>query len=134
MGDYPGNRLAVSLYGLVMLLMALGFVLMRRRMIAVPGLLREQADRGAFLKGTGYSVLMGPVAYLVGAGLAWVSVAGPFACYAAIAIYFVFPHSTRSFACRAVNLPCPAELPPVLFRAVPARSVARAASRKEHPT
>jgi uncharacterized membrane protein len=96
MGDYPGNRLAVSLYGVVMLLMALGFVLMRRRMIAVPGLLREQADRGAFLKGTGYSVLMGPVAYLVGAGLAWVSVAAAFACYAAIAIYFVFPHSTRS--------------------------------------
>jgi uncharacterized membrane protein len=96
MGDYPGNRLAVSLYGVVMLLMALGFVLMRRRMIAVPGLLREQADRGAFLKGTGSSVLMGPVAYLVGAGLAWVSVAAAFACYAAIAIYFVFPHSTRS--------------------------------------
>ncbi|MEY2669359.1 MAG: hypothetical protein RJA59_1997 [Pseudomonadota bacterium] len=40
-------------------------------------------------------MLMGPLAYLVGAGLAWVSVPAAFACYAAIAIYFVFPHATR---------------------------------------
>jgi uncharacterized membrane protein len=96
MGDYPGNRLAVSFYGLVMLLMALGFVLMRRRMLAIPGLLHEQADQGLFRRGTGYAVVMGPVAYLAGAGLAWASVTAAFACYAAIAIYFVLPHSTRA--------------------------------------
>ena len=95
MGDYPGNRLAVSFYGLVMLLMALAFVLLRRRMLAVPGLLHEQADRGAFQRGTRYAVLMGPLAYLIGAGLAWVSVPAAFACYAGIAVYFVFPHATR---------------------------------------
>jgi uncharacterized membrane protein len=94
MGDYPGNRLAVSFYGLVMLLMALAFVLLRRRMAAVPGLLRDQADRALFQRGIRYAVLMGPLAYLVGAGLAWVSVEAAFACYAAIAIYFVFPHAT----------------------------------------
>jgi uncharacterized membrane protein len=95
MGDYPGNPLAASFYGLVMLLMALGFVLLRRRMLAVPGLLHEQADRRAFLRGTRSSALMGPLAYLLGAGLAWVSVPAAFACYAAIAVYFVFPHATR---------------------------------------
>jgi len=95
MGDYPGNRLAVSFYGLVMLLMASAFVLLRRRMLAVPGLLHDQADRGLFRRGTRYSVVMGPLAYLAGAGLAWVSVPAAFACYAAIAIYFVFPHATR---------------------------------------
>jgi len=95
MGDYPGNRLAVSFYGLVMLLMASAFVLLRRRMLAVPGLLHDQADRGLFRRGTRYSVVMGPLAYLAGAGLAWVSVPAAFACYASIAIYFVFPHATR---------------------------------------
>jgi uncharacterized membrane protein len=95
MGDYPGNRLAVSFYGLVMLLMALAFVLLRWRMLAVPGLLHDQADRGLFQRGTGYAVVMGPLAYLVGAGLAWVSIPAAFACYAAIAIYFVFPHATH---------------------------------------
>jgi len=64
-------------------------------MLAVPGLLHDQADRGLFRRGTRYSVVMGPLAYLAGAGLAWVSVPAAFACYASIAIYFVFPHATR---------------------------------------
>lgn len=93
MGDYPGNPLAVSFYGLVMLLMALAFVLMRRRMLAVPGLMRDEADREAFRRGTRASVVMGPLAYLVGAALAWVAVPVAFACYAAIAIFFVFPRA-----------------------------------------
>jgi len=78
-----------------MLLMALAFVLLRRRMLAVTGLLHDQADLGRFRRGTMYSVVMGPLAYLVGAGLAWVSVPAAIACYAAIAIYFVFPHATH---------------------------------------
>jgi uncharacterized membrane protein len=88
MGDYPGNRLAVSLYGVVMLLMALAFVLMRRRMLAIPGLLVEHADRGAFVRGTRAALVMGPLAYLAGAVLAWVSAPAAFACYAAVALYF----------------------------------------------
>jgi uncharacterized membrane protein len=98
MGDYPGNRLAVSFYGAVMLLMALGFVLMRRRMLSVPGLLDPRADRAAFERGTSYSVAMGPLAYLVGTGLAWVSVTAAFACYAAVAVYFVFQRTPASQA------------------------------------
>jgi uncharacterized membrane protein len=95
LGDLPGNRLAVSFYGLVMALMALGFVLMRRRMLAVAGLLRDQVDRGLFRRGTAYAVVMGPLAYLAGAALAWVWSPAAFACYAAIPVYFVFPHASR---------------------------------------
>ena len=92
MGDYPANRLAVSLYGLAMLLMALGFVLLRWHMLRTPGLLQDQADRSAFRRGLRASIAMGPAAYAVGAALAWVSQVAAFACYAAIAVYFVFPH------------------------------------------
>jgi uncharacterized membrane protein len=93
MGDYPGNRLAVSFYGAVMLLMALGFVLVRRRMLSVPGLLDPRVDRAAFERGTRASVAMGPLAYLAGTALAWVSVTAAFVCYAAVAAYFVFPRA-----------------------------------------
>jgi uncharacterized membrane protein len=92
MGDYPGNALAVSAYGVVMFLMALAFVLMRRRVLSVDGLLADEAGREPFRRGTRASIVMGPLAYLAGAALAWVAVPAAFACYAGIALYFVFPH------------------------------------------
>jgi hypothetical protein len=39
---------------------------------------------------------MGPVAYAIGAALAWASATAAFACYAAIAAYFVLPHEARA--------------------------------------
>ena len=95
MGDYPTNRLAVPFYGWVMFLMAIGFVLVRWHLHRHPGLLQEDVDRAAFRTGTRYSVVMGPLAYAIGAGLAWVSHVGAFVCYGAIALYFVLPHSMR---------------------------------------
>ncbi len=94
MGDYPGNRLAVSFYGGVMFLMALAFVLMRRHLMRTPGLLHDRVDPAAFQKGTRYAIVMGPLAYGVGAAVAWASPLVAFACYAAIALYFVLPHAT----------------------------------------
>jgi uncharacterized membrane protein len=96
MGDYPRNTLAVSLYGVVMLLMALGFVLLRWHLLRNGELMHEEVDRASFRRGTLRSVLMGPVAYLAGAGLAWAHESLAFACYAAIALYFVFPDSVRA--------------------------------------
>ena len=96
MGDYPGNELAVSFYGVVMLLMALGFLLLRWHLHRHPDLLREHVDLAVFGLGTRYAVLMGPVAYAIGAGLAWVSEPAAFLCYGAIALYFVLPHSMRT--------------------------------------
>ena len=96
MGDYPANALAVSLYGLVMFLMALGFVFLRWHMHRHSDLLHEHVDRAAFGRDTRYSIAMGPIAYALGAGLAWVSQIGAFVCYGALALYFVFPRSVRS--------------------------------------
>jgi uncharacterized membrane protein len=96
MGDYPGNRLAVSFYGAVMLLMALAFVLMRWHLQRHDGLVQPHADRERLRAGTRLSILMGPVAYAVGAALAWVSAAAAFVCYAAIAAYFVLPRDARA--------------------------------------
>src|SRR5512137_3024691 len=67
MGDYPHNKLAVSLYGLVMFLMALGFVLMRWHMHRRDEFFQEHVDRSLFRKGTRDSIVWGPVAYAVGA-------------------------------------------------------------------
>ena len=75
---------------------ALGFVLARWHLHRHSDLLQEDVDRTAFRTGTMYSIVMGPVAYAIGAGLAWVSQIGAFICYGAIACYFVFPHAVRS--------------------------------------
>lgn len=96
MGDYPHNKLAVSLYGLVMFLMALGFVLMRWHMHRRDERIQEHVDRSLFRKGTLYSIVMGPVAYAVGAAIAWINEVAAFLCYAAIAAYFVFPRPVQS--------------------------------------
>jgi uncharacterized membrane protein len=95
MGDYPHNTLAVSFYGLVMFLMAASFVLLRWHMHRHAELVAEHVDPAVFRMGTRYSIAMGPGAYAVGAALAWVSAIAAFACYAAIALYFVFPHAVR---------------------------------------
>jgi uncharacterized membrane protein len=95
MGDYPDNRLAASFYGVVMLLMAAAFVLIRWHMLRSPELMQPDADREAFVAGTRFSILMGPVAYAIGACLGWVSPIAAFVCYAAIAFYFVLPHERR---------------------------------------
>lgn len=96
MGDYPGNRLAASFYGIVMLLMAFAFVLMRWRLHRHDGLLQDGADRELFRQGTRRSVWMGPVAYGIGASLAWVFPPAAFVCYATIAAYFVLPRDARA--------------------------------------
>jgi uncharacterized membrane protein len=96
MGDYPDNRLAASFYGVIMLLMALAFVLMRRHLQRHDDLVQAGADRARFRVGTRSSIIMGPVAYAIGAALAWVSPVAAFVCYAAIAAYFVLPHEARA--------------------------------------
>jgi hypothetical protein len=78
-----------------MLLMGLGFVFMRWHMHCHEELLHEHVDRATFRRGTLYTIFLGPVAYLVGAGLAWVNEVLAFLCYAAIVLYFVLPHSMR---------------------------------------
>jgi TMEM175 potassium channel family protein len=96
MGEYPANTLAVMFYGLVMLLMGLGFVFMRVRMLGHDDLLRDDVDRAVFRRGLKFTIVMGPVAYALGGALALVHVSLSFVCYAAIALYFVLPHALRT--------------------------------------
>ncbi len=96
MGDYPTNRLAVTVYGVSMLLVGIGFILIRVRLQRRPELLRDDVDAAMFRTGTVYSVVLGPAAYTVGIALGFVHEAFAFACYAAVALYWVFPHATRA--------------------------------------
>lgn len=95
MGDHPGNPLAVSFYGLVMGLMALAFVLLRWRLLRREELLEPVVDREAFRRGTAFSIVLGPAAYLASAGLAWISSPLALTCYAAIAASFVVPRAAQ---------------------------------------
>jgi uncharacterized membrane protein len=93
MGDYPSNSIAVSLYGMVMLLMALAFVFLRSYALKHEEILHKECNRLEFKTGTKWSILMGPVAYGIATSLAWVEPIVSMIIYAGIAMYFVFPHS-----------------------------------------
>lgn len=95
LGDYPANRLAVTVYGVVMALMASTFSLMRWYAVRNDRILAEGTDHARFRQGTVLSVLFGPLPYLVGAGLAWLHPYPSFGIYLGIAVYFVFPHATQ---------------------------------------
>ena len=95
LGDYPGNQTAVLLYGLVMMMMALTFSLMRLYAGRKETLLNPDVEIRNFRKGTFYSVIFGPVLYLAGALFSFIHPYISFAIYLGIAIYFIFPHSTE---------------------------------------
>lgn len=91
MGDYHRNPLGVSLYGVCMALMALAFVLLRRHLLAHWYLAEANVDRARFAKSLRFSILIGPVAYTVGAVAAWIYEPAAFTIYGLIAAYFVLP-------------------------------------------
>jgi len=95
MGDYPRNPLAVALYGLVMVLTGLAFVLARLYCFKNKELLKETISLETYKKAIAYAFLFGPMCYLLGAALAWVHTYLSFAVYGLIAIYFVFSFATR---------------------------------------
>jgi len=61
LGDYPNNQTAVLLYGIVMMLMALTFSLMRIYVAKNKSLLDSEIDLQKFKKGTLFSIIFGPV-------------------------------------------------------------------------
>ena len=91
MGDYHHNPLGVSLYGLCMACTALAFALLRSHVLAHWHLAKDHMDREMYRKGLRISILMGPVAYTVGAILAWVYEPAAFILYSLIVVYFVVP-------------------------------------------
>jgi uncharacterized membrane protein len=95
LGDYPNNQTAVLLYGIVMMLMALTFSLMRIYVAKNKSLLDSEIDLQKFKKGTLFSIIFGPVLYFIGAIVSFIHPYLSFAIYLGIAIYFIFPHSTE---------------------------------------
>ena len=95
MGDYLYNPVAVSLYGIALGLMALSFFFLRWHVIRRPFLLHDEVEFPKFKKATKYSLLFGPVLYIVGAMLGWFYPFVAMWIYASIAIYFIYPHAAQ---------------------------------------
>lgn len=96
LGDYPDNQTSVVFYGLVMSLMALSFSLIRFYAIRKKGVLDESVDLPEFKKGTTYSVLFGPVMYLIGVASGFIHPYLAFAVYIVIPVYFIFSENKTS--------------------------------------
>lgn len=96
MGEYPNNPLAVSTYGIVMMLMALGFIFMRGHLSRNKELLSPNVDYVAFGITSRKSLFAGPVINLIGAASAWLNPAIAFLCYALVPMYFLFARSSKS--------------------------------------
>lgn len=90
MGEYPTNRLAVSLFGCVFALNTLLFIALNRyivRNLLKPELAGKQ-DPHALRK-----AMVGPLSYLVGAAAAWVSVHAAFVVYLLTPLFYITPPS-----------------------------------------
>lgn len=90
LGDYPDNQTSVILYGVVMALMALSFTLMRYYAIRNKDILDESVNIRVFKKGTQFSLLFGPIMYLIGVGVGFIHPYLAFAVYLGIPLYFIF--------------------------------------------
>jgi uncharacterized membrane protein len=94
-GDYPDNVFAAAFYGIIMSLMALAFSLMRIYVVRNRSILESAVNFDEFRQGTVYSIIFGPVLYIVGSCISLVHPYLSFGVYAFIAIYFIFPHATK---------------------------------------
>lgn len=95
LGDYPHNPLAVSLYGVVMALLGVGFFVLRLYAQRHPHLLHDDVDLTLFRSRTRSVLLLGPTVYLSAALLAWVQPYVSFALYVLTAVYFYTARSTQ---------------------------------------
>lgn len=94
-GDYPGNRTALIVFGVVLALMAFAFYLLRLGMLARPEVMKEDTDIGEFKRETGRSLVFGPLLYLTGALCSLASPRLSFIVYGFIPLYFIFWGSMR---------------------------------------
>jgi TMEM175 potassium channel family protein len=94
-GEYPNNRLAVSLFGCVFALNTLLFMALYAyivRNLIKPELAAAQDPHGM------RKALIGPACYLLGAALAWVSVHAAFVIYALTPLFYITPRHYRGAA------------------------------------
>ncbi len=95
-GDYPRNSLAVAIYGVVMALTGASLIAIRYYGFNNPEILEEGISQKAYKKAIIFAFIFGPVLYLTGAALAWVSPILSFSVYLLITIYFVFSFKFHS--------------------------------------
>ncbi len=95
LGDYPNNQVAVILYGVVLSVMALIFSLLRFYTLNKKVILKESVSIENYKKGTIYSLIYGPLLYLMGALFSFIHPNISFIIYLLIPIYFIMPHSTE---------------------------------------
>jgi uncharacterized membrane protein len=88
MGEYPENRLAVSLFGCVFAINTLLFIALQTYIVR--NLIRPELaplrDPHALRK-----AMVGPASYLLGASAAWVSVHAAFVIYALTPLFYITP-------------------------------------------
>jgi uncharacterized membrane protein len=92
-GDYPGNKLAVSLFGICSFLMGVAFLMLRGYMWKHPEITNNFSREYLWL-GVRNVLLFGPSIYLLGIASAWIHPFIAFGFYAFITIYFILPKST----------------------------------------
>lgn len=95
LGDYPNNTVSFVLYGLVMALMAATFSLMRLYAIRSQKVLEASVNIDSFKKGTRNSLIFGPVMYISGIVLGFLSPLLAFAIYLGIPVYFIFSENKK---------------------------------------
>ena len=95
LGDYPGNFVSIVLYGFVMALMAGAFTSMRFYVLKKGNLLEEDVNLVLFRSGTKASFLFGPMLYLTGIALGFISPYLSFAVFLIIPVYFIFSESKK---------------------------------------
>jgi uncharacterized membrane protein len=91
-GEYPTNPLAVSFFGIVFAINTLLFLALHAyivRHLIKPELAPLQDPHGLI------KALVGPLSYLVGVALAWVSVHAAFAVYALTPLFYITPPEWR---------------------------------------
>ncbi|MEZ0607417.1 TMEM175 family protein [Fibrella sp. WM1] len=93
MGDYPGNPLALFVFGSILALMALAFSLIRWYALTNPQVLRKSVDLQHYRQATTRSVLAGPVLYLLGGALAFVHPWLSMGVFGFIPLYFIFANA-----------------------------------------
>jgi uncharacterized membrane protein len=94
-GEYPDNPLAASFFGVVFAVNTLLFLALQayiERRLIKPDLAPLQDPHGV-AKG-----LIGPASYLVGAGLAWISIPAAFVAYALTPLFYLTPPRPRGKA------------------------------------
>ncbi len=88
MGEHPSNRLAVSLFGVVMAFNTVLFVLLQAHILR--RLIRPELAAGEDPHIIRKS-LVGPVCYLAGTAMAWINIPAAFAIYLLTPLLFIVP-------------------------------------------